>query len=601
MCSFDALRQKAQENKANKKDLRVCLIYDEVAIRSQSQYSIQKQKFMGHITAGKPDDSSDCSPLAKEALVFMVSGLTEEFRAPIAYFLIKGLCAEEKAALVSECMYMLHESGVILVSLTFDGVITNIRTVKILGAIFDDEKPFFMNPFDQNRVWVILDAPHMLKLLRNCLANRSILFKDEEEIKWQFVVDLISLQIGKDMNFGNKLTKTHLEFDSKKMNVRIAAQTLSESTASSMEFLALQKHVSFIGSEPTQEYIRIANNLFDIMNSKKNHGGKNFKRPFSESAEIEFDRYFEYARKYLKSLKVMENGVRISIFKSKSFTPFFGLFHNTFSFMGIYKDYLKNQNEAFFTFSVSQDHVESFFGCIRRMNGCNDNPNAQQFEAAYRKLLVKNEIESSVHSNCLNDITQILNVSSRPKPKNNQEEIAKQLEKLADIDFILRNDDDKENVPDYSTLEKHSIAYIATKVEARVISRAKCDLCINVFFENEHINDEFINFKAKKEQVHQPCKGTMQIIHSVDSLIKRHETQEVSLEAMVSYIYRNISMDMNIYTASDGHGHTEDLMKLIIRSYLDIKSTHVAKIVTRNSQKQLVRHIKLKEIHRAGQ
>lgn len=84
----------------------------------------------------------------------------------------------------------------------------------------------------------------------------------------------------------------------------------------------------------------------------------------------------------------------------------------------------------------------------------------------------------------------------------------------------------------------------------------------------------------------------MQIIHSVDSLIKRHETQEVSLEAMVSYIYRNIdteTMDMNIYTASDGHGHTEKYNKIN------------AKIVTRNSQIQLIRHLKLKEIHRAGQ
>lgn len=617
--AFDVLRQRSKDLKTKNEQLVGSIIFDEVAIRRQSQYDKAKQRFMGHITAGKPVEFEDCSPLAKEALVFMFSAITpEEFKIPIAYFLTTGLCAEEKVALLNECMYRLYEAGVVLASLTFDGVITNIRTVKLLGADFESNKPYFQNPYDrENKVYVILDAPHMLKLWRNCLGNRGTLFNNEKKIEWKYFVSLVKLQLENKINLGNKLTKTHLEFEDKKMNVRIAAETLSNSTADSIQFAnSVLKLDMFKGSEETEEYFRVANNLFDIMNTKKNHGGKQFKRPICESTEREFNEYFEYARKYLRSLHIVENGVRVSVFASKCYTPFFGFNYNTFSFMGIYSNYIKPQNSEFFTFSVSQDHVESFFGCIRRMNGCNDNPNAQQFEGAYRKLLVNNEIKSGAHSNCLNDVTQILNVSSRPNHRSaqlrNNIEIAKQLDALQDRDFISgfdRFDDvesalnaDKEN---YDMLEMHSKAFLATKLEAKVLKcifkkgKMSCDTCMEVFAENEREDDKFIEFKS----VRQPCKSTINIIRRADELLKRHESEPVSIQAIFIYIFRNIDMD-SLYTASEfncGVNHKDEFIRLIIRTYLDIKSTNVAKVLTRSDKPRLIRHNMIKNIQRAGQ
>lgn len=97
---------------------------------------------------------------------------------------------------------------------------------------------------------------HMLKLMRNCLGNREILFtSDEKKIEWKYFVRLVKLQLENNINFGNKLTKTHLQFEDKKMNVRIAAETLSDSTADSMQFAnSVLKLDLFEGSEATQEY-----------------------------------------------------------------------------------------------------------------------------------------------------------------------------------------------------------------------------------------------------------------------------------------------------------------------------------------------------------
>lgn len=57
------------------------------------------------------------------------------------------------------------------------------------------------------------------------------------------------------------------------------------------------------------------------------------------------------------------------------------------------------------------------------IQGFNDNPTAQQFEAAYRKLMVHNEVVCSKNSNCIDTGTKILTVSSRPatSKKNDSE------------------------------------------------------------------------------------------------------------------------------------------------------------------------------------
>ena len=53
------------------------------------------------------------------------------------------------------------------------------------------------------------------------------------------------------------------------------------------------------------------------------------------------------------------------------------------------------------TFKLSQDHIELFFGKIRSLGGCNNNPSARQFCAAYKRLLFHNDIQDVLRGNCL--------------------------------------------------------------------------------------------------------------------------------------------------------------------------------------------------------
>lgn len=609
--SFDALKERAKIEKENGKQLSVCLMFDAMYIRQHSQWDRATKKYLGHnMTRNKSNNS--CLPLATQALVFMVCGIQNDFKLPIGYFLNNGAKSDEIADMNTEIMYRLSQIGVQLVSITYDGAAENVAAAKRLGATL--ENPFILNRFDNdNKVYLILDPPHMIKLARNCLGNNGVLYDGNGgEINWQYICNLANLQNSENINLGNKITKSHIDFKDNKMNVRLAVQTLSNSTAFSIEYLETHmKNPNFSNSGPTREYIQVFNNLFDIMNSKPKHCNDEYKRPFSTETEQVFMNYFDYAKKIIKGYSIMDGNNKKLVLNSRSFTPFYGFVQNMESFKGIYYDNFKDRNSnKFYTFAASQDHAESFFGCIRRMNGCNDNPSEQQFIAAYKKLLFHNEVTTSLKSNVLNDVTKILTVSSGEKTRLNYQQ-EHDLQLLADYDLENPEADfaDPEETSDTVKLNNHARAYLASKVELGVIQkifkkgRKGCLQCINVFMENEITDDEFIAFRYQTDQIHQPCKSTLTIIHDIERYLNKYAGLEVSFGASVTHILKNIDTS-KLFQNSDfsaDHDHKTGLIKFIIEVYSDLKSTYVSQLITRLSKKELVRHNKTKDIHQAGQ
>lgn len=610
--SFDALKERAKIEKEKGRQLRICLMLDGVYIRQQSQWDNAGKKFLGHNMVRNECDSASL-PLATQALVFMVCGIENDFKIPIGYFMNNGANYNEIADMETEAMYRLSQIGIRVASLTYDGAKENIKAVKSLGATL--EAPYIINHFDDDsKVYLILDVPHMIKLARNCLGNNGVLYnKEGDEILWKFIKDLVDLQISENINLGNKLTKSHVEFADNKMNVRLATQTLSNSSASSIQYLdEHSKHPNFANSKATIEYLRIFNNLFDTMNSKLNHSDDKFKRPFSQDTLDIFNSLFERAKTFIKGLSIMENGNKKPILDSRSYTPFFGFLQNMDSFNGIYKDYVNGTDLAeFYAFAASQDHLETFFGCVRRMNGCNDNPTEQQFVAAYKKLLFQNEVTTSRKSNCLNDVTKILNVcSSKKQTSGSNVQYERDLQLLADYDFehpefnLLLEDSNTT-----TKLHEHAEAYVASIVESTVIRKIiakqskRCSECINAFMADEMASDEFIDFKAQTDGIYQPCKSTLSIIHETERILKKYTHLEISFDASVAHILRNIDISQLFQNTEFGetHNHKIDLIKLIIETYLHHKSRYVSQLVTRLSKKKLIRHNNLKLIHQAGQ
>lgn len=241
--------------------------------------------------------------------------------------------------------------------------------------------------------------------------------------------------------------------------------------------------------------------------------------------------------------------------------------------------------------------------------GYNDNPTVSQFEAAYRKLLIHNDVVCSHHANVIDHGTKILSVSSRRKPQsaNPSEPGPSEVDNLFDEMF-----ENRFNALQYvDDTHDHSLALMASTLETRIITakatRKYCQGCIDAFVENELMDDSFIRFKARKINITQPCKSTYDICKFVDTVLKQCEGKSISFQGVAMQVLRNIPFG-TLYNSTHFGSHTErechkySFVKNIIDVYMKLKSVHLAKCMTMKSHdEEPIRHKFKKLVQELGQ
>lgn len=388
--ALSILKQKAEEMAKEGKQLFLAMTQDETSMKKSGAWNEYDSTFSGFVscenTNGKKRTQKKKSHLdiAKDVLVYMVVG--ENFKLSVAYFLLNGLEALERAALTQEVIRHVNDTGAKVISLTGDGLIANIACLKHLGVNFDEMKTYFKSPTNQNdKIYAFLDPPHVLKLFRGCLANHNLYF-DDKPICWNYIVELHKMQMDRNINLGNKLSNQHIDYKTKAMNVRLAAQTMSRSVTDGIDQLREDNYDQFQDSEETTKFIKFVRDTFEICNVKASSVDDMnseyskypvYKRPICGSTVEELFTYFQEAKAYFKSIEIDEIRVNQSTkkttikrklaIKSSSFTPFLGTICNLTSLEGLYNDYVLNGPlQALYTFQFSQDHLETWFSCVRR-------------------------------------------------------------------------------------------------------------------------------------------------------------------------------------------------------------------------------------------
>ncbi|CAL1295611.1 unnamed protein product [Larinioides sclopetarius] len=341
--ALSALQMKALDASKNNKRVLCALMVDEMSIKKHIEWD--GKKFCGYVDLGT-DIDDDQMPIATQAYTFLLNSVNGNWKIPIGYFLIDGLDANERANLIRKSLEMIHETGIDVISLTFDGTSVNLSTAHCLGCTFDSQslKTSFKHPISDKDICVLLDPSHMMKLIRNTLASKGSLFDGNGNIiKWDYIVSLHKIQHHEGLLLATKLRTRHIEWKREKMKVKLATQVLSASVADALLYLANDlKLPEFKGCEATAEFLKCFNTLFDILNSR-NILSKGFKAPLQK-------------------------------------------------------------------FNTEKDHIELFFSAVRSKGGFNNNPTAKQFKAAYVRLLCHQQIMSSEQSNCLPlDDTHFLN------------------------------------------------------------------------------------------------------------------------------------------------------------------------------------------------
>ena len=423
--------------------------------------------------------------VATEALVYMAVSVNSNWKIPCGYFLVDGLTGEQKAHLTKDCLRNLHEVEVKVVSFTCDGPATHQAMLKLLGARLsaDNLQAYFPHPCDANeKVYIFLDACHMIKLVRNTWSEWKVLKDgDGNTIEWKFIEELHKLQEEEGLRLANKLRSAHVHWKPQKMKVNLAAQILSSSVADALEYCEGKGMPQFQGCGATVKFIRKFDRLFDVLNSR-NPRAKNYKAPIRKTNYQFVKKFLDEACEHIKGLKGPEGQPLV---KSQRKTGFLGFLLCVEAVLGLAKDLVCDDNPVLnyiLTYKMSQDHLELFFGAVRSAGGWNNNPTALQFRSAYRQLMMRHEIKGG-RGNCIpqDDTEMLSNVDDQNKKKSTPVKVD-EMTIVRKYDLALRpqpveSDHDYFDIPndmELSECKSAAISYIAGYVVRMVQKKTHC-------------------------------------------------------------------------------------------------------------------------------
>lgn len=331
--ALQSLEVKVAEKTAVGSELVCSISVDEMAIRQHIQWCNNNKKMLGYPTYGlsPTNNASDKPPHAKQAIVFMLCGVNERFQLPFAYHFVSSLNGIQRAELLKEVYTAVIETGITPLNITSDGLAANESMCTHLGANFQFDssnyKPY-IDFGDGRKVFIVKDAPHMLKLVRNALAKKKQLVDPEgNDVKWETFERLVEFGKTNEFNMTHKMTRKHIDWDKHIMKVSYAVQTLSASSARCIEYLMKQNTPGFENSAGTIRFARCFNDLFDIFNTKSTNNGETnvLKRALCGQNHALIFRLFEDSTEYIKGLRFRgESGRLKSIIESRVQTGFKG-------------------------------------------------------------------------------------------------------------------------------------------------------------------------------------------------------------------------------------------------------------------------------------
>lgn len=590
--SFKTLEKHVQYSE---KTVLCSLIIDEMSIRKHLEWD--GTTFHGYVNCGV-NINDDNNELAKEVFVLLVTCINGTWKLPVAYFLTNGLSGEQKCSVVKQGIMLVENTGVKIVSLTCDGAPSNLTMSTLLGCSFHFptiNTKFVVNGSLVNK-YFFLDPCHMTKLVRNAFGEKRIL-KDMEgnSIDWKYIENLHKLQENEGLHLGNKLRRAHMNFFKQKMKVRLATQLLSESVASALEYCEEKLCLDdFKGCKATVNFLRIMNNIFDILNSRT-LVAPGFKKPLCKRNILQVTEFINFAIGYISKLTLADD--KLLIIHSQRKTGFIGLIVSLNSALQLYRELVTEQKLIIYfpLYKISQDHIELFFCSIRSKGGWNNNPTARQFMGAYKRLLVRGEVREGGVGNCIPlEQISVLVASSRIKHKP-EEHINSSLPGFSSDDLLDATDNICELWQDHDYLineitmtqcSSQIVIYIAGFVSNSLKKGLKCETCIAALLGDR---DNFLHSLITKKTcggLVYPSEDVIFICNKAERYIrvyidKIHEKNYVLMlgnKIIAECIRFKLFKQLEEHVLEYSTNHIYFLIKSILTKYINVRLHFITKI-----------------------
>lgn len=514
---------------------RLCsLMFDEMSLSPQIFYNKQKDTFEGFANSGDVR-------FADHALVFMIKGLKQNFKQPVAYYFTNGLQKIELKKLIKCVVSELQKSGLIIINSVCDQSSVNVSTIT---ELVNDTRASYLRlgkewrhdffSINGQNIIPLYDVPHLIKGIRNNLLNKDMVYTSNNEnkmVKWEYYQQVYTA----DKTYGelrllNKITEEHIVPEKiNKMKVKSATQIFSHSVAVVTEHLVARGDLS-IDCRALIDITLMLDNVFDSLNGSTFYipEGKIYKGPIRRHSP--HHKLWQNAKNLLKTVKFIQkktsgNKVRLVETTIPSVTNFIKTINGMEAICKVLLD--KYGFDAVLTRNFNQDPVENFFGNIRSYGARNNAPNTTSFEGAFKALLLNNyNIPQSKKANCEEDMNECLQglhfflTEKQDAPEIPKEENIILDEILMPQNHLLQADAGQRN---------YVCGWVLTKCLQHVVK--SCKYCRQNILDtnNENRSNSFIKAKEydKKKWLCYPNEALQNCFHDIQNIIESFLRKDV--------------------------------------------------------------------------
>lgn len=344
---------------------RLCVLsFDETAVAQDWSYDI------GNDTLFDPKRSVQCA---------MIRGLIKPWKQLVFY----ELNCDMTRYILFNIILEVEADGFVVVAVVSDLGPTDLRLWKTVDINVNNTS--FSNPYVSNRpIFVFACAPHLLKLIRNnLLDHRFTLHGNSKPTVTNSSVREIIIRSEYDLKTSHRLSHKHINVEgAKRMNVRLAAQLRSETTAKSVRYFGKQ---GLLNWEDTSNFIALVDAWFDVLNSKRANAEKYSRSGFGIHLKTQTD----VLNSMLQTIRDMNVGGRDSLYQFQK-----GIIVSSQSLLRLY-EFLQNSFEVghILTYTLNQDCLEHMFGYLRQMEASYQHPSVLQVKYRIRSYLLGRNCE----------------------------------------------------------------------------------------------------------------------------------------------------------------------------------------------------------------
>ncbi|XP_061598082.1 uncharacterized protein LOC133461251 [Cololabis saira] len=239
------------------------------------------------------------------------------------------------------------------------------------------------------------------------------------------------------------------------------------------------------------------------------------------------------------------------------------------------------------TYRFSQDHLELLFNSVRASGGWNNNPTAGQFQAIFRRLMVRCGVSPNSSGNvAAQDETVSLSALDNYSALAAEEELPTP---FANMSAVVG---DHSYLPTrFGSLVDNALVYISGFVVRQVLKKLSCEVCraslVAAAVPSSFDQSYHLLMLKNNGGLMIPSEGTVKVVRAAERAIRQNSGQGVSMSFVNHFVRAEIGSE-DVFLLAEHieetqfgiENHHFMLVSLIVSVFLKLRLHHIAKLTT---------------------